>query len=236
MDVIRLLPGLHLLRFPVANAYLWQDPDGLTLIDTYASGSAPLIAKAIRDLGHDPADLRRLVLTHFHEDHVGAAAEIAEWGDVRVIAHRADAPFIRGETTGPPPILADWERPILEQARKQLPAEPPAPVHVDHELDDGDVLDFGGGAQAVAAPGHTPGSVALHLPGPKVLFTGDTVARTPDGSVILGVFNADPPAAAASFQRLAALDTEIACFGHGEPLTQNAARALRTATQNLLPP
>ena len=48
-------------------------------------------------------DVRRLVLTHFHQDHIGAAAAIAGWGDVEVMAHHADVPFIRAGATGPPP-------------------------------------------------------------------------------------------------------------------------------------
>jgi glyoxylase-like metal-dependent hydrolase (beta-lactamase superfamily II) len=236
MDIVELIPHLHFLRFPVGHAYLWQDSDGLTLIDTSVPGSAPLIAEAIRGLGHHPADLRRLVLTHFHEDHIGAAAEIAAWGDVVVFAHYADAPFIRGELAGPPPNLSEWERQLLDQVRTQMPTVPPAPVRVDHELDDGDLLDFGGGAQVVAVPGHTPGSVAFYLPEPRVLFTGDTIARGHNGDVILGVFNVDPARAVASFKRQATLDTEIACFGHGEPLTQNAAAELRArATADRLP-
>lgn len=232
MDVTQLLPQLSFLRFPVGHAYLWADADGLTLIDTGLPGSGPLIAEAIRGLGRRPEDLRRVVLTHFHEDHVGSAAEIAAWGDVQVLAHRADAAFIRGEAEGPPPILVDWERPILERVQAGMQHEPVKPVRVDRELDDGDAIDLGGGMEgvAVAAPGHTPGSVALHLPEPRVLFTGDTVARTSDGNrVILGVFNADPAQAAESVERLAALDVEIACFGHGEPVTSGAGPELRAA-------
>ncbi|WP_433869100.1 MBL fold metallo-hydrolase [Saccharopolyspora sp. CA-218241] len=233
MDVIPLIPGLHFLRFPIGHAYLWQDTDGLTLIDTSATGSAPQIAEAIRGLGHHPSDLRRLVLTHFHEDHVGSAAEIARWGEVTVHAHRADAPVIRGHEEGPLPELTDWERPLLERIQAQAPPRTPEPVRVDRELEDGDVLDFGGGARAVSAPGHTPGSVALHLPGPRVLFTGDTVARLSDGQVTLGLFNVDRRQAIDSFQRQAALDTDIACFGHGEPLTHDAAATLRTTAEHL---
>jgi len=71
----------------------------------------------------------------------------------------------------------------------------------------------------------------LYLPRHQVLFTGDTVARTPDGRVICGVFNVGRAHAAASLGRLAALDTAIACFGHGEPLTGGAAAALRAAAR-----
>jgi glyoxylase-like metal-dependent hydrolase (beta-lactamase superfamily II) len=47
------------------------------------------------------------VLTHFHADHAGSAAEIREWSDA-VIAHRDDAPIIRGKAPPPPPVLEDW--------------------------------------------------------------------------------------------------------------------------------
>jgi glyoxylase-like metal-dependent hydrolase (beta-lactamase superfamily II) len=74
------------------------------------------------------SDLRRLLLTHFHEDHVGSAADVAAWGDITVYAHRADAPVIRGERAGPPPKLADGEQVLLDRVRTQLPAQPPAPA------------------------------------------------------------------------------------------------------------
>jgi glyoxylase-like metal-dependent hydrolase (beta-lactamase superfamily II) len=235
MDVIELLPRLRFIRFPVGHAYLWRDPDGLTLIDAGRPGSAPLIADAIRRSGYHPADVRRLVLTHFHADHIGAAAEIAGWGDAEVIAHHADVPFIRGGAAGPPPDLADWERPIYDQVTGQLPAQAVTPPHVDREIGDGDELGFGDGAVAVAVPGHTPGSVAVYLPRHQVLFAGDAAARRGDGAVLCGVFNVSRAQAAASLRRLAGLDASVACFGHGEPLTRDAAAELRAAARQLPP-
>jgi glyoxylase-like metal-dependent hydrolase (beta-lactamase superfamily II) len=233
MDVIELLPRLRFIRFPVGHAYLWVDPDGLTLIDSGLRGSAPLIADAIRRSGHQPADVRRLVLTHFHADHIGAAADISEWGEVHVLAHHADAPFIRGAAAGPPADLADWERPIYDQVMSQLPAQPVVPPQIDREIEDGDELGFGDGAVALAVPGHTPGSVAVYLPRHQVLFTGDAVARRQDGTVICGVFNVNRARATASFRRLAGLDARVACFGHGEPLTSAAAAELQAAARRM---
>lgn len=238
MDVVPLLPRLFFIRLPVGHAYLWQDPDGLTLIDAGLPGSAPRLADAIRQAGHQPADLRRIALTHFHPDHIGGAAELAAKGQVTVLAQRGDAPFIRAGGAGPGPDLADWERPIYDQVTSQLAARPAAsliPPRIDRELADGDEPGFGDGAIAVAAPGHTPGSVAFYLPRHRVLFTGDAVARRQDGEVIVGVFNVDRVQAAQSLRRLAALDTEVACFGHGEPLTRDAGAELRAAARNVAP-
>jgi glyoxylase-like metal-dependent hydrolase (beta-lactamase superfamily II) len=234
MDVVPLLPRLFFIRLPVGHAYLWQDPDGLTLIDTGLPGSARLLADAIVQAGQQPADLRRIALTHFHPDHIGAAADLARQGQVTVLAHHADAPFIRAGGAGPAPDLADWERPLYERVTGQLAARPaPAltPPRIDCEVTDGDELGFGDGAVAVAAPGHTPGSVAVYLPRHRVLFTGDAAARGQDGTVIGGVFNVDRAAAASSLRRLAQLDVAVACFGHGEPLTGDATAALRTAAR-----
>ena len=104
---------------------------------------------------------------------------------------------------------------------------------MDRELDDGDVLDFGGGAHVLAIPGHTEGSIAVHLPGHGVLFAGDTIANV--GIVMLGVFNQDRARTVASFQRLAALDVETACFGHGEPIESRAGDRIREAAATLTP-
>jgi glyoxylase-like metal-dependent hydrolase (beta-lactamase superfamily II) len=119
------------------------------------------------------------VLTHFHADHIGAADEIAGWGQAEVIAHQADAPFIRAGAAGPDPNLTEWERPLYDQVMSRLPAQPVVPSRIDREVRDGDKLGFGDGAIGAAVPGHTPSSVALYLPRNRVLFTGDAAARRP---------------------------------------------------------
>jgi len=98
VDTVEQIPGLMFLRFPIGHAYLWHGDGGLTLIDTSGPGSAPTIAAAIRATGHRPASLRRLMLTHFHPDHAGAAADIAAWGEAEVLAGHADVPFLTGRS------------------------------------------------------------------------------------------------------------------------------------------
>ncbi|MFJ6904720.1 MBL fold metallo-hydrolase [Streptomyces griseoluteus] len=218
MDLIEVVPRLRMLRFPVGAAYLWRDGDELTLVDSGPAGAAAEIEEVL------DGKLRRIVLTHWHEDHTGSAAGLAARHGAEVVAHRVEAPVIRGEAAGAPPVLEEFEIPI----RAGVPALPPAPpCRVDREVADGEVLDFGGGAVVVAVPGHTDGSIAVHLPGPGVLFTGDAVASV--GRTTLGVFNTDRARAVESLHRLAALDADTAVFGHGEPVVQGAAAALRAA-------
>lgn len=215
-----------MLHFPIGQAYLWRDGAALTLIDAGSARSAAAIEGAIRSLGLRPERLERIVLTHCHRDHIGAAGELAaRWG-AEVLAHGLDAPVIRGEQLVPEPVLLDWELPLYAHGLT-VPEAPP--TRVDRELKDGEVLPFGGGAVVVHAPGHTPGSIGIHLPAHGVLFTGDCVAGV--GQVMLGVFNVDRAEAIASFGRLAALAPSVACFGHGTPLTSDTAATLRTAAE-----
>ncbi|UQW99912.1 MBL fold metallo-hydrolase [Streptomyces sp. RerS4] len=228
MDLVEVLPNrLHMLRFPIGQAYLWQDGEALTLIDAGHAGSADAIEEAIRSLGLLPERLERIVLTHCHRDHVGAAGELAARRDARVWAHRLDAPVIRGELPVPEPALLDWELPLYAQGLT-VPEAPPTPV--DRELEHGEVLPFGEGAVVVHAPGHTPGSIGLHLPRHGVLFTGDCVAGV--GQVMLGVFNVDRVQAMASFRRLAELAPSVACFGHGDPWVTDTAQTLLAAAES----
>jgi glyoxylase-like metal-dependent hydrolase (beta-lactamase superfamily II) len=110
-------------------------------------------------------------------------------------------------------------------SRSWTPASPAAaPCRVDRDAADGDPIDILGGARVVAVPGHTPGSIAVHLPAHRVLLTGDTIAEA-GGRAILGPFNTDRPRAWASLRRQAALDIDLACVGHGDPLPVTALRA-----------
>lgn len=226
MEIVEIRQELHLLRLAFGQAYLWNDAGALTLVDTGIATSGDEIAEAIDRLGLRTDDVRRVVLTHYHEDHCGGAAAVAAWGEVEVLAHRAEAPVIRGEVPAPPPNFTDEERALHRSLGAHL-LPPAPPCRVDRELEDGDLIAFGGGARVIATPGHTAGSIAVHLPRAGVLFTGDTVAHV-NGQVMPGVFNMDRDELLRSFRRLAGLDAEVACVGHGDPV-MNARAALGRA-------
>ncbi len=228
MEPRLIAPGVHWLEFQLGHVYLWDWGARLTVVDTGIDGSAAAILHAVAAIGRRPEDVREIVLTHFHDDHRGGAAELVERTGVEVLAHRADAPVIRGQQPQTPPDLTDFERPL---AGAIFPTVPRAePVRVDRELDDGDAT--AGGGVILSVPGHTPGSIALFLPQLGVLFTGDTIASH-DGEPILGVFNIDRSAAIESVRKQTGLDFEVACFGHGAPLVGGAGRRIRALAEGL---
>jgi glyoxylase-like metal-dependent hydrolase (beta-lactamase superfamily II) len=168
---------------------------------------------------------------------VGSAAELAGRSGARVLAHRVDAPVIRGEMPGPAPDVTAEEKTLPERIVAGAGGRPGAlpgapPCRVDQELAGGDLIDLGGGAAVIGAHGHTDGSIAIHIPSQRLLFTGDSVAANRAGQVILGPFNVDRPQAIETFRMLSGLDVDTACFGHGDPIREDASAALRDAVRN----
>ena len=225
METVTVTSNLTMLVVKGWQVYVWRDGDSVTLIDTGAPGSGG----AIRDV---VPDIDRIVVTHAHVDHVGSAAELRDATGASVCTGGGDADAIRTGTAVPPPVFEDWELPIYERVSAGLPDVAP-PVPIDRELHDGDVLDFGGGAEILAIPGHTEGSIAIHLPRHGVLFAGDTIANV--GTVMLGTFNQDRARTVESFRRLAALDVDTACFGHGEPISGGAGARISEVAATLSP-
>jgi glyoxylase-like metal-dependent hydrolase (beta-lactamase superfamily II) len=229
--LVQLTPTVWLLRFPIVNAYIVRTTEGVAIVDTGPVGSDGDVIGAISELGVTAADLRWIVLTHCHKDHVGSAAALAEMTDAVVLAGAKDAPVIAGLVPEPEASITHEERSFYDRI---APTIPPAPrVKVDRVLHEGDHIDWGQPiALVVDAPGHTPGSIALYLPDDRVLFTGDNIASL-GAKPILGPFNVARGEAIESFRKLAQLDFEVACFGHGDPLIGDAGSDLRRVAPRL---
>jgi glyoxylase-like metal-dependent hydrolase (beta-lactamase superfamily II) len=231
-DLLEMAPSLFRLRIPdtrvhLLNVYLWLGDDGVTVVDSGWPDCAGLIADALSALDRRREDVTRLVLTHFHEDHTGSAAEIAGWADVEVVAGAGDVACIEGTERGPLPVLTAGERTIHPEEFTE-PSHGPA-CRVDRAVGDGDVLDFAGGTRVLDIPGHTPGSIAVHLPQADAVLTGDAVAEF-HGQVILGVFNVDRVRARAALGKLAQTGAQVAGVGHGEVVLSDASSRIAAAT------
>ena len=76
MAVKSVIKGVHVLPMGMSNAFLSEGDDGLTLIDAGFPGKEAAVFGAIRGLGRSPDQLKHLIFTHGHPDHIGSAAAI----------------------------------------------------------------------------------------------------------------------------------------------------------------
>lgn len=209
-----------------ANAFLIKGEE-LTLIDTGMPGNAGRILSFIESIEGSPTKLTRLLLTHYHWDHIGSAAEIKRKTRVKILAHPEDKPYINGEKPLPQPSLLNPLGLLIRAATALYKTEP---VEVDLLLDDCQEIDNPPKKlKVIHTPGHTPGSICFYLPESKVLFLGDAVNHRMNRlSLPPKLFTANPAQARDSLKRLLQLDCEILCFGHGNPITRNAAGKLKS--------
>ncbi len=228
---MEIIAGVHgIERLGAGRAYLYQEADRLTLIDTGLAGSADRILGAIERIGRKPKDLRQIVITHHHRDHAGSVAEVVERTKAQVLVHALDAPVVRGERTPPRATGGRLWRLLYRLGPRPKPLQP---ARVDRELADGDEIELDSGARVVHVPGHTMGSVAVYVPGRKLLFAGDAAANLFGLRPTIGMFTENHAQARASFRTLAELDFDVACFGHGPPLDRDASRAFRRLAEKL---
>jgi glyoxylase-like metal-dependent hydrolase (beta-lactamase superfamily II) len=227
--------GVHAIEsLGVGRAYIYQEQDRLTLIDTGLPNSTDKIFAVIGKIGRKPEDLRQIFITHHHNDHTGSLAEVIERSNATVFAHKIEAPVIRGDQPPHEPD-ANTLRTLLKPIMGSTTATAD-PARVDRELEEGDEVDLGGGAKVLHVPGHTMGSAALYIPKHKMLFAGDAAVSTlglgpPSGP--FGMFNENRDQAIASFKKLAELDFDRAFFGHGKPLDGEASLLFRRAVDQL---
>ncbi|MCH7606906.1 MAG: MBL fold metallo-hydrolase [Chloroflexi bacterium] len=219
---MEIRPGIHQvpgLRW--SNAFLLVEDHRLTLIDAGLPGNGRHILRYIHHLGRDPSDLHQIVLTHSHPDHTGPIKQLSQLTGATIAVHagdtrkQPDTGERRLHYPGQPPALG-WNVPFL----RRIPA---------HEtLEDGQVLPVFGGLHVLHTPGHTPGSVCLHLPDQGVLFTGDMLLanghrfRRPvyfPGTNLQDYRD--------SVQRLSQVSFETACVGHGSPLLEGGTERLQ---------
>jgi len=182
------------------------------LIDTGMPGRAGPILRAAGQIGVEPSDIDRIVLTHFDIDHTGSAVELQRRTGAPILIHEADVPFLAAPETCPGLRgLLYW--PLVPWImRWRLPCDV-TPVREGDAIDDWAVLH---------TPGHTPGSMSL-LRG-DVLVAGDALiysrGRLHENVPWLATSRAEQRASA---RRLAASGARVVLPGHYSPCTDPSA-------------
>ena len=179
--------------------------------------------KEARRLGYPPSDIANIIVTHHHKDHIGSLAALKKLTQARVIAHPADAPYIDGSLPQPGPARPRW----LSKASAPLHRLwSTTPATVDTLVNDGDELPILGGMKVLHMPGHTPGSICLLVQQERLVIVGDVLTYRFGLRLPSRLFTVDIADEIQSIKRLASLDFNVVCFGHGPPLVNKAHQAI----------
>ena len=225
--VVSLAPGVWRIRLigDFVNGFILRDDDGqVTLVDMGLARSGPKVLAGLAAIGSGPSDVTRLLLTHAHPDHAGGAAHVAEATGRGFHVHEGDAPYAAAGGSPPrdPRFLLGR---LFDRVSK--PGRDFAPVSVERELSDGEVLPIAGGLRIVHTPGHSPGHVSLLHEDTRLLITGDAIFNVLGVRWPVKAFCTDFRMTTMSAHRLAELDYDIAAFTHGPELRNRPREVIR---------
>jgi glyoxylase-like metal-dependent hydrolase (beta-lactamase superfamily II) len=237
---VEVAAGVHRLTKGIVNWYVVEDAGKLIVIDAGTPRDWDLLVATVRRLGRRLADVDAVLITHAHGDHTGFAERARSTAGSRVWIHGADAPVAHGakrpSTDGAVAsylLRAEMYRTAFSMVSRG--GHRIVPIRELSTFADGEVLDVPGNPRVIHAPGHTPGSAAIHLEARSALLTGDSLAtRNPltgrvGPQIMPSGSNHDTPAALNSLAALLSVTAHTVLPGHGEPWTQGVSDAVRAA-------
>jgi hydroxyacylglutathione hydrolase len=201
---VPIAPGRALDRS--VNIFIVEGED-LALIDAGVKGSEKAIFQKIRAIGRRPQEISKLILTHSHPDHIGAAREVVAATGCEVLAHGAER---------------DWiEQPAVQKAERPVPGFDTlvsGPVRLDRLINNGEIIHIGGSTLSVVhTPGHSKGSITLWSPTNRTAITGDAVPVPGEVPIYDDAF-----ALVRSFRTLRTLGMETMLSAWADPLDGHA--------------
>jgi glyoxylase-like metal-dependent hydrolase (beta-lactamase superfamily II) len=243
MPVTTVADGVHRIAEAYVNFYLVEDADGLTVVDSGLPAMWTTLSDSLRSLGHSLGDIRAVVLTHAHFDHLGLARRLHTDHQVPVWVHPDDAYIARH------PYRYRHERsrfifslthpaglPVLSQMARAGALQVKGVE--DLTFMNTGALPVPGAPEVIFSPGHTSGHCGLFLRNRNVLFSGDALVTLDPYTgrtgprIVAGAATADSAQNLESLTQLASTGADLVLPGHGEPWTDGIEEAVAIARRN----
>jgi glyoxylase-like metal-dependent hydrolase (beta-lactamase superfamily II) len=208
---MKITPQIYMIH-GMANQYLLIDKDELTLIDTGMPNNKKNVLNAIKSLGFEPANLKRILITHGDPDHLGAANSLREITDAQVFASKIEADAMNSGTAS----REIHPKRIMIFVNKLFGMLFPIKiVPVDRILEYGEVIPVLGGMLVLDSGGHCPGHISFFLPEERILFAGDSINdHHGKPAPNLSSLTSDKVAAQKTYEAEMNLNPLIICCGH----------------------
>jgi glyoxylase-like metal-dependent hydrolase (beta-lactamase superfamily II) len=229
MPVTTVAVGVHRFSDAFVNFYVLEGTDGLTVVDTGLPAMWNTLAAGLLSLRLSPADIKAVVLTHAHFDHLGLAHRLHTEHGIPVWVHPGDAYIARH----PYRYRHEKSRLVFMMTHPSgLPAlarmAKAGALRVKGLRDTTSMPDTGtlpvpGAPEVIYSPGHTAGHCGLFLRDRNILFTGDALVTLDPYTgrkgphIVAGAATANSIQNLESLTQLAATGASLVLPGHGEP-------------------
>ena len=231
-------PGVFFVEGPASNWIIVSDESGFILIDSGYPSDTDHVLQSIRQAGFNPSDALAMLITHGHVDHTGSAAHFSTAYGTPILCSPEELEHVQGhvkyQVTAKQVVPRAWRPRVFRWMIHALKAGSLSakPATKAQAWDTEKLRVLPGNPVAVLAPGHTPGNVAIVLPGKGVIATGDSfitghpLSRHTGPQMLHPMYHHEPAAALAATHHLDDIDASVILPGHGPALTMPLRDAL----------
>lgn len=222
---------IHTVKLGYSNAFLIEANNSLSLVDTGLKNNQKKIERLLQEKGFELKDIKQIIITHAHPDHVGSLAELVSATNAGVWVHEIELGIMRGES-----LIQNIAAKDLSPIGSILQAIAPKPERfdftIDRELKSSEQILTG--FEVVHLPGHSMGQIGLWQESSKTLIGGDVMMRLANRLTMpIKAFSVDWEETKKSILKVGALKPDSLYLGHGKPYIGNAQKPLEVILKRI---